>query len=263
MIKNQKIYKPKYDTPSIITIKKVKIMENLDLEHVMDSGNFAENITSFKYFDSIEDINRKLPTDKDFENKLIYTSLVPTYSIDKDGNFILELNDLNSGIIKDKARFVGALRNHQRYLDIVDDLEDKSKVINLSDEKFNKFVSKYLGGYNIEVATADLIKGKEYFEGKYGNVTAKFFEAVLGPAIFWQSGIVGEIAKNQDKLPISFESKEGVQKSLSYQEPGTKYMHASLVSTHKGQYSVSLDDNLLKIAAFTSGYVQKTKEEIK
>ena len=76
------------------------------------------------------------------------------------------------------------------------DLEDTARTINLSDEKFNKFVTKGKEYSHIAVNISDVVQGKEHFEETYGTEAAKLFTAVHGEKVHSEKGLKGRFRKN-------------------------------------------------------------------
>ena len=126
------------------------------LEHkVLGQRTFADIVTELKRWDSLAELQaRRAGTPLNgaemqeseqgkMQDGFYYASDVAAYSI-QDGNYILELYDLNSEVdFPNKSEFVKTLMTSGNYFLKLPDLEDKARTINLSDEKFNEFVHSY------------------------------------------------------------------------------------------------------------------------
>jgi hypothetical protein len=243
------------------------------LEHkVFGHGNFAYNVAEFERWDSIAEIQARragTPLDelepqtspKDMQIKWFYGSDAPAYSMRK-GQHILEIYDFNDvDIFPDKSKSVSTIRDQGYALSKLQDLEDKARVVNLSDDKFSEFVVKDQDSYShITYELADAKKGIEHFKRKYGIEATKLFTAMHGEKIYSDQGVDGRFREGQTTSNIYFQNQSITESGLDGQEEGTKVLRGAYLGRHEDSSVVDLGDRFFNESARVSGVVRKSGE---
>lgn len=248
-------------------------METKTLEHrVLGPGNFADNVAKFERWDSIAEIGaRRAGTHldglkpeknpKDMQLQWFYGSDAQAYSIG-DGRHTLEIFDFNNTyIFPNKSDSVRTIRAQGYQLAKILDLEDKTRVINLSDKKFNKFVTRDNDNYShIAYELADVKKGLNHFKRKYGAEATKLFTANHGEDVYSEEGVKGRFRKGQTTASIYFQNQSITERRLDGQEAGTKMLRGAYLDGHDVDSLVFLDDGFDFDGALVSGVVKKSGE---
>jgi len=243
------------------------------LEHkVLGPGNFADNVAQFERWDSIAEIQaRRADTPLDglvpeispeaMQEQWYYGSTAPAYFI-RNGKHILEIHDFNdTGRFPDKSGSVMAIRKDGDQLSKLQDLEDKARVVNLSDKKLNRFVIKDSNDYShISYELADAKKGIKHFKRKYGAEATKLFTAMHGEDVYSEEGVKGRFRAGQTTANIYFQNQPVTEARLKGQEQGTKVLRGAYLDGRDYDSVVVLDGRFVNGFAHVSGVVEKSGE---
>ncbi|MBD3164071.1 hypothetical protein GF323_02650 [Candidatus Woesearchaeota archaeon] len=243
------------------------------LEHkVLGPGNFADNVAEFERWDSIAEIQARragTPLDKlepetnpeTMQRQWYYGSDAPAYSMRK-GRHTLEIYDFNDkDIFQDKSESVRTIRAQGYQLAKLSDLEDKTRTINLSDKKFNRFVTRDNSYYShITYELADVKKGIKHFKRKYGAEATKLFTAKHGEDVYSEEGVKGRFREGQETANIYFQNQSVTESRLAGQEEGTKVLRGAYLLRHGDGSVVGLDGRFIDGGALVSGVVRKSGE---
>lgn len=243
------------------------------LEHkVLGPGNFADNVAQFERWDSIAEIQARragTPLDKlesetspeTMHRQWYYGSDAQAYSM-RNGKHTLEIFDFNDNdIFPDKSESVRTIRQQGYALSKLQDLEDKTRVINLSDEKFNRFVEKDNEDYShIKYLISDVVKGKDHFKRKYGAEATKFFTAMHGEEVYSEQGVKGRFREGQETTNIYFQNHSITEARLDGQEEGTKVLRGAYLNRRVYGSGVGLGGRFYYVNAHVSGVVRKSGE---
>ncbi len=239
------------------------------LEHkVLIPDNIADSVAEFERWDSIAEIqSRRAGTplngiiisekkQESMKNSCFYGSNAAGYSI-KNGNHILEIYDLNNeDNFPDKSEFITTLRQEGNYFSKVPDIGDTTKTINLSDEKFNQFVTKANDNHSyINYEISDVTQGKDHFENVYGTEATKLFTAIHGEEAYGK-GAEGRF-KNRT-TNIAFMNQNITESELKGKEEGTKLFRGAYICKLTIDSDVGLDDMFGNQFAEVSGIVNKS-----
>jgi hypothetical protein len=243
------------------------------LEHrILGPGNFANNVAKFERWDSIAEIQARraeTPLDKlepetsseAMQGQWYYGSDAQAYSM-RNRKHTLEIYDFNDkDIFPDKSESVRTIRSQGYQLAKLSDLEDKTRVINLSDKKFNRFVTKDNDNYShITYELADVKKGIKHFKRKYGAEATKLFTANHGEDVYSEKGVKGMFRKGQTIANIYFQNQSVTEFRLDSQEESTKVLRGAFLYGHYDDSDVALDVWFYDDGALVSGVVRKSGE---
>ncbi|MBD3163977.1 hypothetical protein GF323_02145, partial [Candidatus Woesearchaeota archaeon] len=210
------------------------------LEHkVLGLSNFANNINQFTRMDSVAEIQaRRARTPLDelepeispeaMQRQWYYGSDIQAHSI-RDGDHIMELYDLNDEEhFSDRLEVVRTLRNQGYQISKLQDLEDKTRVVNLSDWKLNTFVTKDNNDYSyITFKISDVVQGKAHFEKTYGAEATKIFTSKHGEDVYSEQGVKGRFREDQEETFIYFQNQSVTEARLRGQEKGAKVLRGA------------------------------------
>lgn len=141
------------------------------------------------------------------------------------------------------------------------DLEDKTRAVNLSDKKFNRFVTRDNDNYShITYKLADVKKGVIHFRRKYGVEAAKLFTAMHGENVYSEQGVRGRFREGQKTANIYFQNQSVTEVGLTGQEEGTKVLRGAYLGRRDGGSFVGLGNGFDVGSARVSGVVRKSGE---
>lgn len=242
---------------------------NATLEHkVFGPGNSAHYLAQFQRWDSIAEIQAGIPSDglepETRPKDMHYGSDAPAYSI-RNGEHILELYNLNDEEhFPDKSEVVRTIGERGYELLKLQDLEDKTRVIHLSDKEFNMFVTEDTDdASHITYELADVTKGIRHFKKKYGAEATKLFTAMHGKDAYSKQGVKGRFKEGQEKTYIYFINQSVTEDMLNRQEEGTKFLRSAYLRWLEFGSFVVLNRRFSSDFSFVSGVVKKSRRRKK
>ena len=252
-------------------------MTSITLEHkVLGPGNFVENVGNLKRWDSVREMS-SIRAGKPLDNRIelpegrseemqgiwLYGGDAVAYSI-QDGQHFLELYDANNPEhIPDKSKFISTLRGGNDYRRKLPNLEDNTKRINLSDKKFNEFVTnpKDSNYSYITFKITDAVQGKEKFEEIYGSEATKLFTALHGEDVYSEDGIKGRFKESPKSTNVYFLNKnftEGKLEGEQFKE--MKLLRGACLNGLGDDSNVGLGSRFDDDSARVSGVVERAAE---
>lgn len=237
------------------------------LEHtVLGPGNFAQNFAALHHIDSVAEIQAKRTASKQMQDQWFYAGLAAAYST-RNNRHIMELYDLNdSQLFPDKASFVNNVRGSESYTMQIPD-QDRKQAINLSDEKFNRFVTRDNDQYShvsfqlsdIAFYASNITKGRKRFKRIYGAEAEKLFTTLHGKDIYSKEGIEGKFSTHHTETNVYFLNKDYTEKQIP-KGVGAKLMRAAFLCGLVDGSCVDLDVRFDDGDALVSGVVQRPGE---